>query len=362
MTQLDFTAPLQQVDRVFVRSAGRKLLYFGGCDYYRLSSHSKVLAVIPRSIEQYGLSTAASRKTTGNHRLYPQVESALCNFFGVPSAVLVSSGYLANIAFAQALRGRIDTIFLDERAHESLRDAARVAGSAVVEFRHRDLKDLARQLRNRAQRTRLAIVTDGMFASDGSLAPLAAYRSVAGPEALLWVDDAHAAGVLGARGRGSIEHAGMARRNVVQTVTFSKAFGVYGGAVLCSKSWRDALVADSSAVSGNTPLPLPFASAILTALGLIAPLRRAKLFRNVRLFWQTFGHDAPAELSPIIAMTGGAAVSARLLAAGIYPTWIQYPGGPAEGYFRFALSSEHTPAQVRQLADTLRSFGATVAT
>src|SRR4051812_15961657 len=128
MTLTDFSEPLQQVDRVFVRYAGRKLLYFGGCDYYRLSSHPEILKALQTALRKYGLSTAASRKTTGNHPLYEELEQDLAKFFGAPRAVLLSSGYLANIAFAQALRGRYDRILLDGRSHDSLREAARIVG------------------------------------------------------------------------------------------------------------------------------------------------------------------------------------------------------------------------------------------
>jgi 8-amino-7-oxononanoate synthase len=362
MTLTDFSEPLEQVDRVFVRHAGRKLLYFGGCDYYRLSSDIKILTALQTALHKYGLSTAASRKTTGNHRLYEKLEQDLAKFFGAPRAVLLSSGYLANIAFAQALRGRCERILLDERSHDSLREAARIVGCPVIEFAHRDPKDIERRLRGAGSGTQRVVATDGVFAFNGSLAPLKAYRAAAGPRVLFWVDDAHAAGVLGAKGRGSIEQAGIAQRNVVQTVTFSKAFGVYGGAVLCSEAWRDALVAQSSAVSGNTPLPLPLAAATQTALGLITPPLRAKLFENVKLFWRSLGRIAPRELNPIMAFVGPKSLSRQLLAAGIYPSLIKYPGGPADGFFRFALSSEHTAAQVGLLADTLRAADPVLAT
>src|SRR5712664_3906879 len=97
--------PLQQIARTYVRWRGRKLSYFAGCDYFRLASHPKVLAALKAGAKKYGLNVAASRLTTGNHRLYHELEQGLVNFFGAASALLVSSGYLSNLAVTQALAG-----------------------------------------------------------------------------------------------------------------------------------------------------------------------------------------------------------------------------------------------------------------
>ena len=117
--------PLQQTDRTFVLAGGRKVTYFGGCDYFRLSSHPAVLAAMSKGLERFGLNVAASRKTTGNHRLYELLEERLAGFFGVEAAVLVSSGYVSNLAVAQALAGQFTHALLDDGAHNSLVDATK---------------------------------------------------------------------------------------------------------------------------------------------------------------------------------------------------------------------------------------------
>ena len=96
--------PLQQVDRTFVLHRGHKLIYFGGCDYFRLSSHPDVLRALAEGVEKFGLNVAASRMTTGNHRLFGQLENELANFFNVEGAALLSNGYATNLAFAQSFR------------------------------------------------------------------------------------------------------------------------------------------------------------------------------------------------------------------------------------------------------------------
>src|SRR5712664_1592648 len=118
--------PLQQVERTFVRFRGRKLSYFSGCDYFRLSSHPQVIAALKEGVEKYGLNVAASRLTTGNHVLYEQLEQRLAGFFGAENALLVSGGYATNLIVAQALAGSFSHAIVDEKAHPSLWDAARV--------------------------------------------------------------------------------------------------------------------------------------------------------------------------------------------------------------------------------------------
>jgi len=186
------------------------------------------------------------------------------------------------------------------------------------------------------------------------IAPLAEYRKVLGPKALLWIDDSHAAGILGKNGRGTVETAGLSRTNLVQTITFSKAFGVYGGAVLGRKSLVDSILARSTIVVGNTPLPLPLTSAIIVSLRCATRPLRKKLEENVRQLFRCAGLREPEVASPIVAKapsSGSQALSFRkaLLKAGIYPGFIQYPGGPADGYFRFALSSAHDRSEIERL-------------
>src|SRR5882724_4608354 len=132
-------APLQQIERTYVRFGKHKLSYFGGCDYFRLASHPKVIAALHAGAERYGLNVAASRLTTGNHALYVKLERTLAAFFGVESATLISGGYLANLVAAQALAGNFSHALIDERAHPSLSDAARFLDCPTIRFRHADV-------------------------------------------------------------------------------------------------------------------------------------------------------------------------------------------------------------------------------
>jgi len=240
---------------------------------------------------------------------------------------------------------------------------------------------------------KLSLLTDGMFSSDGAIAPLGAYLKVLPRNAVLLVDDAHGAGTLGSTGKGVVELEGVPRSRVIQTVTLSKAFGVYGGLILGSGGLREKILAKSGMFVGSTPLPLPLANAAQTALHILRKEKgfRERLGRNVnyvkdplsRNVGQTFlsagsgdfpvarrntGLESPVNRqagkpalhspSPIIAIIPknaeeAEAIKKHCLQNGVFPSFIKYHGGPKDGYFRFVLSSEHSKGQLDDLLKAL---------
>jgi len=356
---------LQQVDRTFVLYRGRRLSYFSGCDYFRLSSHPSVLRALREGLERFGLTVAASRRTTGNHQLYERLEQDLAAFFGVQGAVVVSNGYVANMAAAQAVAGIFSHGLIDERAHTSLADAALFLRCPVIRFRHRDSDHAARIVRRLGRSAKIILLTDGVFAHDGSVAPLEEYLKVLPRSGVVLVDDAHAAGVIGEHGQGTPEYLGLPRRQIVQTITLGKAFGVYGGAVLGTSSLRRRILHRSHLFVGNTPMPLPLVAAANEAVRVVRTDRklRARLVENTRYVKESLasaGISINQTPSPIFSLMPQRAreiarLRRRLLAANIYPPHLKYPGGPPEGYFRFALSSEHTWSQLDDLLGALTS-------
>jgi 7-keto-8-aminopelargonate synthetase-like enzyme len=336
--------PLQQIDRTWVQWRGQTLAYFGGCDYFRMASHPEVLAAARDAIDQYGLNVAASRWTTGNHILYNQLETAIADFFEKP-ALLVSNGYLTNTAVIQGLKSRITHLLIDERSHSSLSDAAKACAN-VIQFKHRDPQDLARKIPANA---RALIMTDGVFSQNGTLAPLREYKDVMPKDAFLLVDDSHGAAVIGANGRGVPEFFGVKSDRLIQTITLSKAIGAYGGAVLATAEICQAIADNCPLISGATPFPLPCAAAALVSLRLLKnPEPRVRLQENTS--------RVRANLDfPIVSVTPKNKTAcdhlrAALLARGIFPSHIRYQHGPPEGYFRFAISSQHSRAQLDALA------------
>jgi len=356
-------SPLQQVDRTYVSYRGERFSYFGGCDYFRLASHPRVLRAARESLAICGLNVSASRATTGNHRLYDQLELALARFFAVEAALLVPSGYITNLAVAQTVAGGFSHALLDARAHPSLSDAAQFLECPVVRFNHRDVEDVGRVLRRLGSGVRPILLTEGMFSHDGSVAPLKAYLGILPKDSMVLLDDAHGAGVLGKTGKGTAEYAGVSRRRIIQTVTLSKAFGVYGGAILATRRLREQIIARSRLFTGSTPLPLPLASAALEAVDILrnGSRLRARLQSNMDRLKQALseaGFPEEPTPGPVVSRVPhhdreALLLKRALLERKILPVFIQYPGGPAGGCFRFAISSEHTRTQLDHLTQAL---------
>jgi 7-keto-8-aminopelargonate synthetase-like enzyme len=357
---------LQQVDRTFVLWRGRKLSYFAGCDYFRLSSHPAVMTALRAGLEDFGLNVAASRRTTGNHQLYSQLEQSLARFFGVEAAMLVSSGYTSNLALAQALAGEFTHALIDERAHACLFDAAQFLGARVFKFRHRNAQDAAGIAKRLTRRAKILLLTDGLFSHSGEVAPLDDYLRLLPDTVTLLVDDAHGAGVLGKRGRGTPEFLSVPRHRIIQTITLSKAFGVYGGAILGTNQLKEQILTRSRYFIGNTPLPLPLAAAALASLKMVRAdsgwqRRLAFNIGYIKAALREAGmtvNDGPGPIVPVHPRDEREASSLKraLLAAGIHPPFINYLGGPRDGYFRFVISSEHSAEQLDRLASVLADY------
>jgi 7-keto-8-aminopelargonate synthetase-like enzyme len=359
------TETFQQIRRAYVRFNGQTLSYFSGCDYFRLSSHPRIVRAVKQGLLRHGLNVSASRITTGNHELYVKLEKQIAGFFKAETALLTSTGYVTDLVVAQALSGQFSHALLDERAHVALKDAAQFLDCPVLTFKHRDMASFEVALKRCGVGARPLVLTDGMFSHDGSVAPLREYLSLLPSDGLMLVDDAHGAGVLGKTGGGAVELQGVNRQRVVQCVTLSKAFGVFGGAILCSRKLR-AKLAESSAFVGSTPLPLPLANAAAEALVVV---RSDKTFRPrlnanasfVKTALREAGLHLPNNPGPIIPLRFGkvgeiSKLKRVLLVAKILPPLIKYPGAPVGGYFRFVISSEHTKSQLQQLIRVLTPF------
>lgn len=361
---------MQSVRRTYVRHRGQVLSFFGGCDYHRLTADPRIQQAITAGLRRYGLSVAASRCTTGNHELYGRLENQLARFFNAETALLTNSGYVTNLMVAQALAGQFTHALLDERAHISLVDASAWLSCPVQRFTHRNPARLAAALQRCGRAARPLVLTDGLYANNGSIAPLADYLRLLPKSGLVVVDDAHGVGTVGATGRGSLEAEQVNRQRVVQTLTLSKAFGTYGGAILGPRWLRDKL-RQTHLFMGSTPLPLPLAHAALIALRRLEtkPRLLARLVANTQrvksaLRTHGFPHcEFPGPIMPVQLRSARANTQLKraLRQRKILPPFLHYPGAPAGGYFRFVISSAHTTAQLRQLIETLVPFAPLVA-
>jgi len=363
MTTLE---PLEQLGGSRVNWRGRELIYFSGCDYFRLAERPAIRKAAADGLKKYGLNVAASRVTTGQHKIYEVLEQELAKFFDAEDALLVPTGYLTGTIVAQALRGGFSHALLEERAHPALVDAAGQLGCPVLKFKHQDTGDFARVIKRCGRGAWPLLLTDGMFSQDGSVAPLKTYLKCLPRDGMMLVDDAHGAGVLGKKGQGTVEFEGVGRGQIIQCVTLSKAFGVFGGAILGTRKLRGEIVERSRAFIGSTPLPLPLANAALQSLKILTKqgdALRKKLNYNaeyVKAALRAAGVQFPETPGPIIALlteepARTEALKKRLLGAEIFPPFVQYPGF-AHGWFRFVISSGHSRAQLDKLIKVLEDF------
>jgi 8-amino-7-oxononanoate synthase len=257
---------------------GQPLLDVAGNDYLALSRHPAVVAAAAEAAGRYGAGSTGSRAVTGTTDLHLELEDALAAHLGSAAALVLSSGYLANLAAVTSLSGPGTLVVSDAANHASLVDACRLSRARVVVVPSGDVAAAERALRDRPEE-RALLVTDAVFSASGALADLPALHAAARRTgALLVVDEAHSVGVVGPDGRGALSAAGLAGApDVVVTATLSKALGSQGGVVLGPAAVRDHLVDTARAFLFDTALAPPSAAAALAALRLVDAERVAAL-------------------------------------------------------------------------------------
>ncbi|MGW6203690.1 aminotransferase class I/II-fold pyridoxal phosphate-dependent enzyme [Streptomyces sp. NPDC055089] len=334
---------------------GAEVCMLGSNNYRALSVNPQVVGAAQDAIALYGTSATGSRLLNGNLDLHEELEAALADFFGYEAALVFATGYMTNLGVVSALAGRGDLVFLDEKAHASLIDGARLAkgaGARVRWFAHNDPSDLARHLAAATTQSVL-VATDGVFSMEGDIAPVAELVAVCEEYgATLLVDDAHGVGVFG-RGRGVIEQAGMQGRVPLMTLTFSKSLASQGGAVLADARTIDFLRHNSRPQifsAGLSPADTAAAHAALREIRLRAAAEPDVLAaaEHLRRALNALGYDVSGSASPVIPVRFPdelAMLSAQriLVDQGIYTNAVLPPA--CEGYqLRIACTDAHTPA------------------
>jgi 7-keto-8-aminopelargonate synthetase-like enzyme len=357
--------PLIHVSPTHFLLRGKRLVNFGGSDYLRMAWDPAVREAVARAACKLGHNSyAASRRTTGNHPLYAELEAALAECAGSEAAVVTPTGYIAPLVAAQGLAPDFTHVLVDAKAHACLHDAAAISGLPVVVFPHGNAAALRDAVRACGRRAKVLAMCDGLSAHLGTITPLEEYLAALPASATLMVDDAHGFCVLGEGGRGSLEHLGLSDPRVLLTATLSKAMGALGGVLFCSRDARDRMITRSHAFAGGSPMSLALVAGALKSLQILRKrgrrLRR-QLQANVAPFRElegVTGVPADAHVGPMFAFAPRTAaaqerLSRRLLREDIYPPLIRYGGGPADCFFRFAISTAHTPAQLGALRNAL---------
>jgi 8-amino-7-oxononanoate synthase len=358
--------------RLTLESAQGPLVQVGGCqylnfcsnDYLGLAAHPRVVERFRNAAAEYGVGSGASHLVCGHSAPHHALEEALADFTGRDRALLFSSGYMANTGLLTSLLRRGDYVFEDRLNHASLLDGGLHSGARFQRFPHNDVAALEAKLCS-AQGPRLVVV-DGVFSMDGDSAPLAALAGLcAAQDAWLMVDDAHGFGVLGERGVGSTEVAGLGAADVpVLMATLGKALGTSGAFVAGSELLIDGLIQQSRNYIYTTALPPAVAAASLEALSLV----REETWRREHLadLIQRFRHGArqldlplmesSSAIQPLLVGDAARAValSERLRHNGLLIGAIRPPTVPAgTSRLRITLSAAHSAAQVDRLLEQL---------
>jgi 8-amino-7-oxononanoate synthase len=344
---------------------GRRCLYFGGTSYFGLHSHPEVIAAGVSAFRRFGTHSATTRAGYGNNPVLLQVEERLKEYFHTPAAAYFGSGYLSSLVLTQALSSDVDILFVDEAAHFCVNDAALTVQKPIFPFRHRDPDDLRKKLNKRLKpRQRPLLLSDGVFPTFGLIAPLPEYLKVLEPYGgLIVLDDAHGAGVLGRKGRGTYEHFGLTSRQGPVAGTLSKAFGGHGGFVTGPAELVSRIRSGIGAYIGSTPTPTPIAAASAKGIEILKthPEMREKLRQNVRKLKEglrKLGITTEETPVPIAAWSSGSEtgmkrIQRELLRRNIAVAYLKYVGAPPAGVLRLTIFSTHTDAQIRRLLDEL---------
>ncbi|MDF1808618.1 MAG: aminotransferase class I/II-fold pyridoxal phosphate-dependent enzyme [Phycisphaerales bacterium] len=337
-------------------------LSFGGCNYLGLAHHPKVLAAAQRAVDQYGLSSSASRETTGNARPHAQLESQLTTFANQESGLLVPDGYTANLAALQGLEQLgVQHAVIDSRAHPSLKDAAILAQMQIHTFNHLDADHAQSILQGLSEPA--VVLTDSVFTTDGDLAPSESLLDILKETDWLILDDCHGFAVLGEQGRGISNYLNLESKQLIITTTLAKGLGCAGGIVMGNSIPVEAARNYSIAYRCTTPASPALVSAGLEALNLLRTDSQlnSNLNRNIVLIRQALrsldidAHDLP---TCIFAFTIGDETNMKrleknLLDQRIILPLMEYPNGPAPIYFRLSINASHTPDQIHYLKESL---------
>jgi len=348
---------------------GKKLLSFCSNDYLGLANNPILKKAFIDAVEQEGVGAGAAHLLTGHSRYHQELEQELADFTGQQRVLLFSSGYQANMGVIDGLMGRGDVIFQDKLNHASLLDGGRLSAADQLRYRHANMAGLITRLHQSEHANNRLIVSDGVFSMDGDLAPLPEIMALSkAHNTAVFIDDAHGFGVLGASGRGSVEHWHIHQSEMpIEMGTFGKAFGTAGAFVAADEVVIETLIQQARTYVYTTAQPPAIAAATLASLKLVKDenWRREKLTALINQFRagaKGLGLDLMASftaIQPILigdekqAIKIGKALEDKGLLVGV----IRPPTVPeGSSRLRITLSASHNEQQVKRLLEALENI------
>ncbi|KWW17533.1 8-amino-7-oxononanoate synthase [Peribacillus simplex] len=351
---------------------GRKMLMFASNNYLGLAQDQRVMEASVQATARFGAGSTGSRLTTGHSIIHGNLERKLAQFKQTEAAIVMNTGYMANMAVLTTIVGKGDLILSDERNHASIIDGCRLSRAETVIYSHADLADLEMKLQSNRGFKKTLIVTDGVFSMDGDIASLPGIIDLAERYgSLLMVDDAHATGVLGKDGRGTSEHFGLKGKVDIEMGTLSKAIGAEGGFIAGSKSLIDYLLNEARPFIFSTALSPGVVASALAAVDIILtePERRVRLQNMSRRLYDeltSLGYTVTGGDTPIIGIICGEPEQATLLSQelhtyGIYAPAIRPPTVPiGTSRIRLTLMAEHREPHIDHVISAFKAIRSTI--
>jgi len=353
----------------------KKVINLASNNYLGLCTHPKLREAALEATRRYGVGSGAVRTIAGTMKIHMELEEKIARFKNVEACVVFQSGFAANAGTVSAVLGKDDFIISDELNHASIIDGARLSKAKIKVFRHKDVDHAEQQLKEVANEPgHKLVITDGVFSMDGDIGALPQLCDLAEKYgAIMMVDDAHASGVLGRNGRGTIDHFKVHGRVDIQVGTLSKAIGALGGYVCGTRDLIDFLYHRARPFLFSTSHPPSVAATCIAAFDVLEqePERIDKLWENTR-FWKKElgslgfnigGVNTPASetpITPIIIGDGKQTMefSRELFKEGVLGTGIAFPTVPeGKARVRTIMTATHTQDELQQALEVLKKVG-----
>jgi glycine C-acetyltransferase len=354
---------------------GKRVINVASNNYLGLTTHPKLREAALEATRKYGVGSGAVRTIAGTMKIHMQLEEKIARFKNAEACVVFQSGFAANAGTVSAVLGKEDFIVSDQLNHASIIDGARLSRAKILVFEHKNMADAEAKLASVAdQPGKKLLITDGVFSMDGDIGPLPALCDLAEKySAIMMVDDAHASGVLGRNGRGTVDHFNVHGRVDIQVGTLSKAIGALGGYVCGSRDLIEFLYHRARPFLFSTSHPPSVAATCIAAFEVLEnePERIEKLWENTR-FWKKElallgfnigGKTTPASetpITPIIIGDGKLTMefSRELFKEGVLGTGITFPTVPeGKARVRTIMTATHTKPELERALQVLSNVG-----
>jgi glycine C-acetyltransferase len=349
-----------------IKLNGHDVINLSSNNYLGFANHPRLKKAAMDAIETYGVGAGAVRTIVGNMDIHEKLDEKIANFKHEEAALVFQSGFACNAGVIQAITDEKDLIISDELNHASIIDGVRLSKASRAVFKHSDMEDLERVLKEkRDQFDNVLIITDGVFSMDGDIAKLPEIVKLAKAyRAMTYVDDAHGSGVLGRSGRGTVDHFNLHGQVDFIIGTLSKAIGVVGGYVCGSKASKEWLLHRGRPLLFSTAMMPSAAAAIIEAFNMLEETTEFtdRLWDNAKYFKQALvqkGFDIGHSETPITPIMVGdeaktMAFSKELLKRGVYVSGIVFPTVPkGKGRIRCMVSALHTKEMLQKAVEII---------